>query len=538
MAVRHDRHVDADERRHLARVHPGRVDDDLALDAPFVGLDRTHAAVTPLDARDARPHHDLRAEPPRRVGERERQLRRVEVAVVGDERRREHAVRAHRREQRLRLLRRDDLHRQPERLRPRRLAVDLLEPRLRRREPQAAELVPARVVAGQLLQLGVEADRVLHHPRERDRRAQLADEAGRVPRRSVRELELLDEDGVRPPLLREVVEARAADDPAADDDGACAFGRHAPSDRHANRIARCPSTTVLEARSRAAQCAGRRRPLRRADEHELQGRHRERRVRRADRRPRHRTPRHRPRERGAQHDRGRRDRASARTSSPPSPSTPRSSSSSSRARACMRTTSAPAAASSRSRRRASACTRAVRSSSTSTCSTSSGATSPPCASAASACPTATSTGSRASGRWRRRCASGPEPRVPCNDDLLAENFIDTGDGLRLIDYEYSGNNEPSFELGNSWSESRLAEEQLHELVARTTASRSGQGRARAPVGHRREVRLDALGLDPGGRLRDRVRLLVVGDRRSTSGPLEELDGPLFEQLLADVQREG
>jgi len=59
----------------------------------------------------------------------------------------------------------------------------------------------------------------------------------------------------------------------------------------------------------------------------------------------------------------------------------------------------------------------------------------------------------------------PESRVPCNNDLLAENFIDTGSGLRLIDYEYSGNNEPSFELGNSWSESRLREEQLDELIA-------------------------------------------------------------------------
>ena len=28
--------------------------------------------------------------------------------------------------------------------------------------------------------------------------------------------------------------------------------------------------------------------------------------------------------------------------------------------------------------------------------------------------------------------------------------------LRLIDYEYSGNNEPSFELGNMWSESNLS----------------------------------------------------------------------------------
>ena len=58
----------------------------------------------------------------------------------------------------------------------------------------------------------------------------------------------------------------------------------------------------------------------------------------------------------------------------------------------------------------------------------------------------------------------PEQRVPCNNDLLAENFIDSPDGLRLIDYEYSGNNEPSFELGNIWSESGLSLDQLAELV--------------------------------------------------------------------------
>jgi thiamine kinase-like enzyme len=59
----------------------------------------------------------------------------------------------------------------------------------------------------------------------------------------------------------------------------------------------------------------------------------------------------------------------------------------------------------------------------------------------------------------------PEHRVPCNNDLLAENFIDCGGELRLIDYEYSGNNEPSFELGNVWSESNLTLEQLEQLVA-------------------------------------------------------------------------
>jgi thiamine kinase-like enzyme len=57
-----------------------------------------------------------------------------------------------------------------------------------------------------------------------------------------------------------------------------------------------------------------------------------------------------------------------------------------------------------------------------------------------------------------------EPPVPCNNDLLAENFIDVGSRLRLIDYEYSGNNDACFELGNIWSESNLAPHQLDELV--------------------------------------------------------------------------
>ncbi len=58
-----------------------------------------------------------------------------------------------------------------------------------------------------------------------------------------------------------------------------------------------------------------------------------------------------------------------------------------------------------------------------------------------------------------------EATVPCNNDLLAENFILGADGFRLIDYEYSGNNDACFELGNVWSESNLSLTQLDELVA-------------------------------------------------------------------------
>ncbi len=60
--------------------------------------------------------------------------------------------------------------------------------------------------------------------------------------------------------------------------------------------------------------------------------------------------------------------------------------------------------------------------------------------------------------------SDPTTLVPCNNDLLAGNFIDCGDEIRLIDYEYSGNNDPCFELGNLWSECQLTLDQLEELV--------------------------------------------------------------------------
>ena len=54
--------------------------------------------------------------------------------------------------------------------------------------------------------------------------------------------------------------------------------------------------------------------------------------------------------------------------------------------------------------------------------------------------------------------------VPCNNDLLAANFIDDGDRIWLIDYEYSGNNDPCFELGNIAGECRLPRDALAELI--------------------------------------------------------------------------
>jgi thiamine kinase-like enzyme len=67
-------------------------------------------------------------------------------------------------------------------------------------------------------------------------------------------------------------------------------------------------------------------------------------------------------------------------------------------------------------------------------------------------------------RIRRALSVRQDPTVACNNDLLAGNFIDGGDRIHLIDYEYSGNNDACFELGNIWSECHLTGPQLEELV--------------------------------------------------------------------------
>ena len=61
---------------------------------------------------------------------------------------------------------------------------------------------------------------------------------------------------------------------------------------------------------------------------------------------------------------------------------------------------------------------------------------------------------------RRALAAAPRPTVPCNNDLLAANFIDDGRRVWLIDYEYSGNNDACFELGNTTTECSFSDDEV------------------------------------------------------------------------------
>jgi thiamine kinase-like enzyme len=130
-----------------------------------------------------------------------------------------------------------------------------------------------------------------------------------------------------------------------------------------------------------------------------------------------------------------------------------------------------------------------------------------------------------------------EPAVPCNNDLLAENFLWTGEEFRLIDYEYSGNNEASFELGNVWSESNLSLEQLEELVAAYWGQPLRNKVARA----RLWGLMSKYGWTLWASIQDGVSELDFDfwswGMEKYERAVEEFDGPQFGQLLADVRRE-
>lgn len=69
--------------------------------------------------------------------------------------------------------------------------------------------------------------------------------------------------------------------------------------------------------------------------------------------------------------------------------------------------------------------------------------------------------------------------VPCHNDLLAANILDDGARIWFIDFEYSGNNDAAFELGNIWSEAALPLDRLEHLVACYCGAESAHMTARA-----------------------------------------------------------
>jgi thiamine kinase-like enzyme len=65
---------------------------------------------------------------------------------------------------------------------------------------------------------------------------------------------------------------------------------------------------------------------------------------------------------------------------------------------------------------------------------------------------------------RAALAASPAPLVPCHCDPLCENFLDTGHRMFIIDYEYAGNNDPMWDLGDLSVEGEFAAAQDDALL--------------------------------------------------------------------------
>jgi thiamine kinase-like enzyme len=67
-------------------------------------------------------------------------------------------------------------------------------------------------------------------------------------------------------------------------------------------------------------------------------------------------------------------------------------------------------------------------------------------------------------RLRTALAADPPPMVPCHNDLLAENMVEHQGTVRIIDYQLSGNNDPTFELGDIAAEADYDPDQVGRLA--------------------------------------------------------------------------
>ena len=65
---------------------------------------------------------------------------------------------------------------------------------------------------------------------------------------------------------------------------------------------------------------------------------------------------------------------------------------------------------------------------------------------------------------RAALEAAPASSALCHCDLLCENFLDTGDRMFIIDYEYAGNNDPMWDLGDLSVEGGFNDEQDDALL--------------------------------------------------------------------------
>ncbi len=129
----------------------------------------------------------------------------------------------------------------------------------------------------------------------------------------------------------------------------------------------------------------------------------------------------------------------------------------------------------------------------------------------------------------------PLPTVPCNNDLLAENYIYDGNSMSIIDYEYSGNNDPCFELGNTCQELRYDEGRISEVCEAYFGGRKVDMIAR--------MKLNMIMSDVGWALWAAIQAKISKIDYNFWGwaverwerAIEKMDSPAFPEWLEQVQ---
>jgi thiamine kinase-like enzyme len=66
---------------------------------------------------------------------------------------------------------------------------------------------------------------------------------------------------------------------------------------------------------------------------------------------------------------------------------------------------------------------------------------------------------------RKVLAKAPLPLAPCHCDPLSENFLDDGTRMWVVDWEYSGMNDPIWDLGDVSVEAEFDDDQDREMMA-------------------------------------------------------------------------
>ena len=224
------------EAHHLAglagEVAGGR-DDMLARDIALVGLHQPFAGGLPLDAGDGGVAVDRGAAVTRALRQRLGEIGGLDVAVFGVLDRAEDAAGLAQRPNLLQLLRGEDVQRHADGFGDAGVIHELVPAVLRAGEADVGDVGEADVEAGLLLELLIEAHRVLVDLPNRVGEVEQRQKARRVPGGAGGELLPLDQHAVAPALPRQVIERRNA--------------HHAAADHHHARLSlhRRPSRTAV-----------------------------------------------------------------------------------------------------------------------------------------------------------------------------------------------------------------------------------------------------------------------------------------------------